>query len=275
MSYKSIITYCDSTGDLSGRLSVAIDLTRQFDSHLTVLAIGVLPDLPLYVVEDMPAAKVDEMDEGARSRAGYLAGRAREVMTEAAVLGEVTPLVGTSQSLAKSFGFRGQFSDLIVIGAAQEAADASAAEHLTNGALFSSDIGVLVCPDSIRNLSPDAILVAWNGSRQALRAVRHALPFLHRSKLIEVAVVDSRNEAQSNASDLALFLSRHGLHVVVRSLPAAGRSVSEVLTERALDLGADLLVMGAYGHSRFAEMLLGGATHDLLKRPPAATLMAH
>jgi nucleotide-binding universal stress UspA family protein len=142
-------------------------------------------------------------------------------------------------------------------------------------AVFHADAATLICPRGMSKAPGDTVLIAWNGGREAMRAVRRAMPFLRRASRIEIAMVDPEASDGAPGGDLALFLSRHGLSVDVTSLAGGGERASDVLRRRILDLGADLLVMGAYGHSRLREIVLGGVTRDFLRDPPVATLMAH
>jgi nucleotide-binding universal stress UspA family protein len=123
------------------------------------------------------------------------------------------------------------------------------------------------------------ILVAWDGSRPATRAVNDALPFLVVAEAVTVVVVDAEQEHWRHGdvpgADIALHLSRHGVNATVQSIPSAGIGVGNALLSRACDLGADLLVMGAYGHLRERELVFGGVTRTILGTMTVPVLMAH
>ena len=122
------------------------------------------------------------------------------------------------------------------------------------------------------------VLVAWNGSREAGRAVQDALPLLTMSGAVTVLLVDPEEDADVElAEDLVLHLGRHGLHAKTRVIrhELATLSVSDTLLAQVAELDADLLVMGAYGHSRLREMILGGVTRDILRNVNIPVLMAH
>ena len=112
------------------------------------------------------------------------------------------------------------------------------------------------------------ILVAWNGSREAARAVHDALPFLLAAERTTVLIVDpqaqSSNVGEPPGADLAAHLARHGVRVEIKTVPGGGLAAGDAILAQAADEGADLLVMGGYGHSRLWEMVLGGATRHLL-----------
>jgi nucleotide-binding universal stress UspA family protein len=139
---------------------------------------------------------------------------------------------------------------------------------------------VLVVPFARRRLDRIGtnVVVAWNGSREAGRAVQDAVPLLAMSGAVTVLLVDPEEDADIElAEDLVLHLARHGLYartqVIRRELSTL--SVSDTLLAQVADLDADLLVMGAYGHSRLREMILGGVTRDILRNMNVPVLMAH
>lgn len=117
--------------------------------------------------------------------------------------------------------------------------------------------------------------MAGSSDPEALRAVRRAMPHLRRAKRIEIAVVDPASDERSFGAELALFLARHGIGIETATHARAGRTVADLRCQRAADIGADLLVMGAYGHSRLREFVIGGVTRDILGATPIPVLMAH
>jgi len=121
------------------------------------------------------------------------------------------------------------------------------------------------------------VLIAWNGSREATRAVNDAIPILKMATKVTVLSVDPEGEPDRRlpGADLALHLARHGIAAEAESTQALDIGVGDVLLSRAADLGADLIVMGAYGHSRLREMMLGGATRHLLQHMTVPVLMSH
>ncbi|WP_207485459.1 universal stress protein [Arenibaculum pallidiluteum] len=123
----------------------------------------------------------------------------------------------------------------------------------------------------------DEVAVAWDGGSAAARAVAAALPFLHRADRIRVLAAEVQNPSRSaDPHHLAEYLGLHGVAASVHPVAAADRAVSRALVETAASLGCDLLVMGAYGHSRLREMMRGGVTQDILRAPQALPiLMAH
>jgi nucleotide-binding universal stress UspA family protein len=123
------------------------------------------------------------------------------------------------------------------------------------------------------------VLVAWNASREAARAVSDAMPLLAAAELVTVLTIDPREGPNGHGeipgADISLHLARRGVKAETDRTVSAGLPVGEVMLSRAADLGADLIVMGAYGHSRARELLLGGATRSLLRSMTVPVLMSH
>jgi nucleotide-binding universal stress UspA family protein len=125
-----------------------------------------------------------------------------------------------------------------------------------------------------------AVLVAWDGSREATRALHDALPFLARAKqttLLTINALDSEPPASRiPGSDIAAIIARHGANVVTEEIDGVHDvPIGDMLLSRASDLGVDLIVMGGYGHSRWRELVLGGATRTVLKAMTVPVLMSN
>jgi nucleotide-binding universal stress UspA family protein len=174
----------------------------------------------------------------------------------------------------------GRYADLLVTGHAEEDNsswfDVAATKHIA----LESGRPVLVVP---RSCSVDRIgrcvLVAWNGSREAVRAVHDALPLLARAEQVQVAVINPAvgygGHGAVPGADLCLHLARHGVRAEAYVGHADSHDIGAALHAQATAIGADLVVMGAYGHSRFRELVLGGVTRHLLRHLSIPMLMAH
>jgi nucleotide-binding universal stress UspA family protein len=138
---------------------------------------------------------------------------------------------------------------------------------------------MLLVPDGSRpTLKPKRVIIAWDSRLEASRAVRESLEILVAADEVRVALVDpverENGHGAEPGADIAAYLARHGAKVTVDRLPSQDRSVAEVLNRHALDCAAELLVMGAYGHSRLRERILGGTTRSVLAKPRLPVLMA-
>jgi nucleotide-binding universal stress UspA family protein len=146
--------------------------------------------------------------------------------------------------------------------------------------IFGSGRPVMVMPQTRqagRPFSLGTAVVAWDFSRPAARAVADALPVLKRMKQVRLLTVTNEKEIKTrqSAAALATHLARHGVEVVLDSVDAGGRKIGTLIEAHVQACAADLLVMGAYGHSRMRQFVLGGATRSMLQRPPVPVLLAH
>ena len=145
--------------------------------------------------------------------------------------------------------------------------------------IFGSGRPTLVLPESppFRPFELNTVVVAWDFSRPAARAVADAVPILEKAKIVRIVTVTNEKviDTKHSSEELAKNLSRHGIDIIVDQVDAAGRSIGESLTREVASYNADLLVMGAYGHSRFREFVLGGATKSMLSKPLLPILFSH
>ena len=174
---------------------------------------------------------------------------------------------------------RTRFSDLVVLPRPYGPGRSHDSEAIAEAAMFDGDVPVLIQPDACDFPEDVAtVLVAWNESNEALTAVRAALPFLQQADTVNITIVDPPQhgpERSDPGGALSQWLSRHGVRAEVSVLSKTMPSVCDVLTRHARDIGADLVVMGAYGHSRFRESIRGGATRNMLELAEVPVLMAH
>ena len=156
---------------------------------------------------------------------------------------------------------------------------ASADQWYAEAVIFGSGRPTLVLPASLkrRPFQIATVAVAWDFSRAAARAISDALPILELAKKVHIVTVINEKalDTKRSGEELAKNLSRHGIDVVLDKVDAKGGSIGEVLESYTSSQGADLLVMGAYGHSKWREFVLGGATRSLLAKPPLPILLSH
>jgi len=154
-------------------------------------------------------------------------------------------------------------------------ADNDVDQWYAESVVFQSGRPVLIVPEDLPHTEAklDAIAIAWDFSRTAARAVADAIPLLERAKTVRILRAANEKSFYSSraSSELATHLSRHGISVIVDEVDAAGRAIGDVMMRFIAANKIDLLVMGAYGHSRFREFILGGATKSMMSRPPVPT----
>ncbi len=145
--------------------------------------------------------------------------------------------------------------------------------------IFGSGRPTLVLPQTPRSrpFELGIVAVAWDFSRAAARAISDAIPILEKAREARIVTVTNEKvlDSKHSSEELAKNLSRHGIDVVLDKVDAAGRTIGEVLKAHTASCKADILVMGAYGHSKFREFFLGGATKSLLSKPPLPILFSH
>jgi len=156
---------------------------------------------------------------------------------------------------------------------------ASADQWYAEAVIFGSGRPTLVLPVSLkrRPFQIATVAVAWDFSRAAARAISDALPILELAKKVHIVTVINEKalDTKRSGEELAKNLARHGIDVVLDKVDAKGGSIGEVLESYTSSQDADLLVMGAYGHSKWREFVLGGATRSLLSKPPLPILLSH
>jgi nucleotide-binding universal stress UspA family protein len=180
--------------------------------------------------------------------------------------------------LSSEVGVHAYYADLVVVARPESADQTAGPPGLAESLVLSSGRPIIVFPPSGTVSRVRRILVAWNATRESIRAVADALPLLVRAKAVEVLVVDhERNRVglgQEPGADIARHLARHGAHVEVRRLSSGGKNVGHLLLSEAAAFSADLLVMGAYGHSHLREWMFGGVTRTVLYEAGLPVLMS-
>ena len=178
-------------------------------------------------------------------------------------------------SLPEIVAQEARLADLVVF--AQDPDLTDAMSNAIEAAVFGSGRPLMLAPATEPVSLGTAVAIAWDGGPTAARAVTAALPFLREAGTVAILSADKPGAVPTaDPHRLVAYLAWHGITAKPHAVSADGRSLSTALTEAAVDLGCDLLVMGAYGHSRFREMVLGGVTQDILRHPPALSiLMAH
>jgi nucleotide-binding universal stress UspA family protein len=180
--------------------------------------------------------------------------------------------------LSSEVGVHAYYADLVVIARPESAGQSAGPPGLAESLVLSSGRPIIMFPPRGTASQVRRILVAWNATRESIRAVADALPLIVRAKAVQVLVVDhERNRAghgQEPGADIARHLARHGAQVEVRRLSSGGEEVGRLLLSQAAAFGADLLVMGAYGHSHLREWMFGGVTRTVLYEAALPVLMS-
>lgn len=287
MAITSILAVVDGGSGSEALLKGSFALAKKLQAYLEVLHVEPDPRDALPVVgEGMTGTLVEQVsaDIEARRKAAREAARgAFESQCEAA---GIDPKNADGTRSYKTFGVSwtqvqgredeyvadlGRFFDLIAV-AHPGGEDGSAYAPALEAGLFQCSRPVLVLPKRGPEFPGDKAAIAWNGSREAVRAVSAAMPLLAAAKSVQVISVDG--EAAS-LERLSAYLGGHGIEPHFRKLSAGDSEVGSLLLREAQDCEACLVVMGAYGHSRLREFVLGGATRSVLHESDVALLLAH
>ena len=282
MAYKSILTVLTRAADAAVAIDAAARLALAQEAHLDVLVLGVDRTQVGYSYIGSGAVLMQvsldhaEAEARATSAAVKAALAAQSPVLRASVEAAVTQLGALGEIVSQ----RARFADLVVLPRPYGEGKGAENEAVVETAMFEGRAPVLVLPE--KGLGPQAafkrILVAWNQSAEAMIATRLALPYLKAADMVNITVVDPPTHGPERSDPgglLCQMLVRHGVKaevsVLARSLPRA----SDVISRHIWDQNADLLVMGAYGHSRFREAILGGATRNMLEKAEVPVFMAH
>ncbi len=277
MTYRSILVSLDATPANGARSAIAIALARQFEAHLIGLA---------------PTAALDaQVMQTAAAMADAAAAASQRLLDEAMAIAQAFRKRCTSEALlsfealadpspaSTSLVLHAQCADLLIL----SQADPSLPGHRQKAAeveqvLLSCARPVLLIPYTHREpVRPQRVLVAWDGSPESVRAMTDALPLLRRAA--QVSLVHWRREAQGTAplarlAGIRQWLAFQGVDAEVRD-EVTTLGIGDALLNAASDTGADLIVMGAYGHARWTERLFGGVSRTLLATMTAPVLMSH
>ena len=280
MNYRSLLVCLDERETRAARVDLAIRLARQFDAHLVGLAPTGRFAVPIDGALAVPVPlALEPVWEGLRQRAEAQAQAFRE-HCGAAGLRSYEAVVDDDET-ARSSVRHGYCSDMVVISQARPGtADHAHAQAALEQVVMHGARPTLVLPyvDRFESIGENA-LVAWNDSREAAGAIADAMPLLCRAKQVRVLQCSTPLESEderipARLEALRRWLMWHGVDADVRQ-EVTEIDVGNALLSRAADLEADLLVMGAWGHARWTERVLGGATRTLLASMTLPVLMSH
>jgi nucleotide-binding universal stress UspA family protein len=255
----------------------AVSLASIFEAHLVGVAFAYDPKDSANLIVGIPAELIDAQCATAKHLANEAVTRFEALAKQAGVMSESQMIDVAPGHVGDTFGRLARSFDLSVI-RQPEPNKAEQEVPIIEGALFESGRPVIVVPYiQTQGAKFNRVMVGWDESRAAARAIGDAMPMLERAKMIEVftAVTGPTKHAELSGTDIGRHLSRHGLNVEVKRTPANGIKVSDAILSHAADMSADFMVMGGYGHSRLREYVLGGATRGILASMTLPTLMSN
>jgi nucleotide-binding universal stress UspA family protein len=280
MSWKDILVFVADTGIDEPAIALAEQLARRYDAHLAAAFLTPLPDEPLAYEPTVVAGVWAELLGRARAQAeAERAALARRLERSASGC-ELRVAEALSRDLGRVAAVHARYADIAVFARPIEGEHGDLRSEIIEGVLFHAGRPALITPPDWGDRPIGArVLVAWDASREATRALADAAPLIDSAETVIVVTVDAKprlfGHGEHPGANIAAHLSRRGKHVEVRNVDGAGKPVSAALIEQARAINADLIVMGGYASSRLREMVFGGATRDLLRKSEAPLLMSH
>ena len=277
--YPTITTFLHDDEAPTAAFEWALSAARTWRVHLNVICAGIDATEPGFYYAGAQAFAVNQNLDVAQENANRLEKIVTERLSREVVAHDVQTVTLMGANVAMFLAERARMNDLVVLPAPY----AKTRQHLdvlaVETCLFESRVPVVVIPDAYAGpIEPKKVLLAWNEAPEALIAAKTALPLLTKAEAVLVTIIDPPSHA-ANRSDpggrLAQFLSRHGAKPEISVLGRSQSSTATILCQRAFETDCEMIVMGAYGHSRLRESILGGATRDMLEAAEIPVLMAH
>lgn len=288
MTIRTILVPVDGSEAAKPVMECGLALGRDLGAHVDVLHVRPDPNdtIPL-LGEGMSVSMIEDMIDLANKEGAERTARGRRMFDDlvknfSLPLKDAPEAAGASAQWSQEIGRddevtarRGRLTDLIVVGRPTPASDVSSTMTL-NAALFDSGRPVLVVPPEGATGFGGNIAISWNGSAESARAVGSAMPLIGRAKKVTVLTAASDRTSAARAPELAAYLEWRGISPATRSFtPESRRSIGAALLAECAEAGVELLVMGAYTHSRMRQLILGGVTRHVLEEATIPLFMAH
>lgn len=278
MGFSDILVHVSVSRHCPARVALAARLAKAFDAHLTGLYTSAEGDVSYFMMQEIASKLEPTMRAWWQQKRGEARTGFDAALRETGIAADWRE-VGRDAGAAVPYFAR--YADLAVVGQADPDEMLPRTEYeVPERVALESGRPVLVVPYAGEFATvPQRVLIAWNGSAQAARAVNDAMPFLTRAAKVKVLTINPEEPAAAVDEEplalLAAHLSRHGVAAETERLAADDVAAEELILSRAGDYAADMIVMGAYGHARAREMVLGGATRRQFRHMTVPTLMSH
>lgn len=258
---------------------------RALNLHLVVAILGAMPPIPVYSygmggygaysLPDGWQASVDKRN----AKLDALRTEISQYLADQGASADVRVVSGEAAALPDTVARAALTCDAVIIGDDLRKEGRLFADAI-QAALFDTPAAVLLnAMGSTKALDPGSVFVAWKAGLPAARAVRAALPILRTARDVTLALIDPvttpLREGENPGSDVAAWLTHHGCTVTVQQNPSGGQEIGTVMMTRAAEAGADLIVMGAYDHSRLRETMFGGTTRSLIDQRDCPVMLCH
>lgn len=279
MSIQTVTTIISEESQVGEHLSSATSFARAMDAHLHVLVLVTGMDQAALMPSALEGLPVGVGMEDARARAAALETQISEHLSREDIRWHVQKVATPAASGSAEIVRHTRFSDLVIQQRLSEAESPEETRMLAETILFDADAPLLLLPAGLElSAPPSRVMISWDESAAALRAARQALPLISADAYVHVVIVDPPKDSPDRSDPggaFAQFLSRHGVKCEVSVCNRTDDSISATLARRAQELHCEMIVMGAYGHSRLRQAIFGGTTRDVLMGSETPVFMAH
>jgi nucleotide-binding universal stress UspA family protein len=276
MGFKTMLVHVDTGRSAPTRLKLSAELAARSAAHVTGLYVRRPFQAPAFSDAGPAMDSLYRTYENAAKADEALATAAfRDLIGGTSLSSEWRVVDGLAEEVVAAHA---RYADLVIVGQSEpDAAATTTPPDLAETVALASERPVLIVPHiGVTKPPGKTVMLCWNGTREAARAVTGALPILKQADKVIILLIDPRNDGDEQpGASMARWLGRHGVKAVVQRDTAAESSVGGVILSRAADQDADLVVMGLYGHSRMREWVLGGASRTLLASMTVPLLVAH
>jgi nucleotide-binding universal stress UspA family protein len=276
MGFKTMLVHVDTGRSAPTRLKLSAELAARSAAHVTGLYVRRPFQAPAFSDAGPAMDSLYRTYENAAKADEALATAAfRDLIGGTSLSSEWRVVDGLAEEVVAAHA---RYADLVIVGQSEpDAAATTTPPDLAETVALASERPVLIVPHiGVTKPPGKTVMLCWNGTREAARAVTGALPILKQADKVIILLIDPRNDGEEQpGASISRWLGRHGVKAVVQRDTAAESSVGGVILSRAADQDADLIVMGLYGHSRMREWVLGGASRTLLASMTVPLLVAH
>ena len=280
MTYKTIMVCLNEVDRIERLLDFAIEIADHQNAH--ILGLYVIPAVQIYpsVTIDVSSQVFDAYREFFKRHAQRVKDSFDSCMRRSGLRAEWCLVNGETPLVANAVIEHGMAADLIIASQVDRSDSFGVELDFVERLVMGLGRPLLLVPNATTSRTlRGKVLIGWNGTREAARAAFDAIPLLQQAEAVTITWVDPQKTLEAPrtvpCAELATALTRHSVTTTAEGFPTAGLTAGQALKMRALDLGADLLVMGAYGHTRISEFVFGGATDFMLKNMPIPILMSH
>lgn len=276
MSIKDVLVHIDNSRACASRTALAVSIAEQYDAHLTGVYVVPRLTVPPYAEVYVPSTIYETQAELEKTQTQEAQDAFNTTVRQAGLSAEWRIV---EDPVINSVSIHAHYADLVIVGQ-EDPEDPRYVPIVTpDDLVMRTGRPVLIVPYiGVQGAFAKHVMIAWNGGREAVRAVHDALPILRQAERVDVLAINPvapGSEDRIPSADICLHLARHGVKANAQTVQARDIEVGDILLSRIADESVDLLVMGGYGHSRFREMVLGGATKHILTSMTTPVLMSH